>query len=38
MNEIVIAAVALAVFGLLTARTVMVVRGLAQFIKDSRKG
>lgn len=37
MNTFILAAVALVVFGLLTARTVMIVLGLAQFIRDCRK-
>ena len=37
MSTIIITALALVAFGLLTVRTVIVVRGLAQFIKDAGK-
>lgn len=38
MNEIVMAAILLAVFGLFAARTYMVVRELARFFREIRKG
>ena len=38
MNEIVMAAFLLAVFGLMVARTIMVVQGLSRFFRDIRKG
>lgn len=38
MNEIVITAVLLAVFGLMAARTYIVVRDLARFFREIRKG
>lgn len=38
MKEIAMAAVLLAVFGLMVARTIMVVQGLARFFRDIRKG